>query len=123
MNKEQIKKFWKDHKEEIIGGTLVLVSIAIIGVSVGSAVKANQIEHQKKAVESKRVYENFCKEMVNLGAKMTVNNPYPVATKEVAEKVLEQGEVYLLNGSDVGMKIIYVFDKEAAEKSGLKNYL
>lgn len=122
MNKEQIKKFWEDHKEEIIGGTLVLVSIAIIGVSVGSAVKANKIEHQK-AIESKRVYENFCKEMVNLGAKMTVNNPYPVATKEVAEKVLEQGEVYLLNGSDVGMKIIYVFDKEVVEKSGLKNYL
>ena len=122
MNKEQIKKFWDDHKEEIIGGTLILVSCVIIGVSVNSAINANNRKIKKDA-DFRKDYENFCKEMVNLGAKMTVNNPYPVATKEVAEKVLEQGEVYLLNGSDVGMKIIYVFDKEAAEKSGLKNYI
>ena len=122
MNKEQIKKFWDDHKEEIIGGTLVLVSCVIIGVSVGSAVKASK-QQLKRTTEAKIGYENFCKEMVALGAEMKPGNPYPVATKKVAEKVLNEGEVYLLDGVHTGIKMIYVFDAKTIEETGIKNIM
>lgn len=122
MNKEQIKKFWEDHKVEIIGGTLVLVSLAIIGNSVGSAINANKLE-AKKAAEASEKYSNFCKDMVALGAEMKSGNPYPVATKEVAEKVLEKGEVYLLDGMKEGIKLIYVVDSKTIDETGMRAYV
>ena len=115
MKKEQIKKFWNEHKEEIIGGTLVLVSCVIIGVSVGSAVKASK-RQLKRTTEAKIEYKNFCNEMVALGAEMTPGNPYPVATKEVAMKVLDEGEKYVLDGMTKGRRCIYVFDAKAVEE-------
>ena len=122
MNKEQIKKFWEDYKVEIIGGTLVLVSLAIIGTSVGSAINANKLE-AKKAAEASEKYSNFCKDMVALGAEMKSGNPYPVATKEVAEKVLEKGEVYLLDGMKEGIKLIYIIDAKVIEQEGWEKYV
>ena len=117
MNKEQIKKFWDDHKEEIIGGTLVLVSCVIIGVSVGSAVKASKQKLQM-AAQAEIGYKDFIKEVTDLGAVMKPGNPYPIATKEVAEKVLNKGEVYLLDGVHTGIKMIYVFDAKTLENTG-----
>lgn len=122
MKKEQIKKFWDDHKEEIIGGTLIVVSCVIIGVSVDSAIKANKQKIQM-TTEAEKGYKNFCKEMVALGAEMKPGNPYPVANREVAEKILNEGEVYLLDGVHTGIKMIYVFDAKTIEETGIKNIM
>ena len=122
MNKEQIKKFWEDHKVEIIGGTLVLVSLAIIGTSVGSAINANKLE-AKKAAEASEKYSNFCNEMVALGATMKSGNPYPVATREVVEKILNEGEAYLLNGLNKGVTEIIIIDSKTIDDLGLRAYV
>lgn len=122
MNKEQIKKFWEDHKVEIIGGTLVLVSLAIIGTSVGSAINANKLE-AKKAAEDIEKYSNFCKDMVALGATMKPGNPHPVATREVVEKILNEGEVYLLDGMNKGVKEIIIIDSKTVDDLGMRAYV
>lgn len=121
MNKEQIKKFLENHKEEIIGGTLVLVSIAIIGISVGSAINASKLKNQKMA-KAEKGYSDFCKEMIELGAVIKTGNPYPVATKEVAEKVLNKGGAYLFDGN-ADMTIIYVLNQESIEKYKLEAFV
>ena len=122
MNKERIKKFWDDHKEEIIGGTLVLASLVIIGASVGSAMNANKLE-AKKIAEGQEKYSNFCKEMVALGAEMKPGNPYPVATREVVEKILNEGEVYLLDGVNKGIKEIIIIDSKTIDETGIRAYI
>ena len=116
MNKEQIKQFWDDHKDAIIGGALVLGSLVLIGVSVGSAVNASKRSTEAYNKDTTR-YHAFCNEAVEIGAEMKKGCPFPVATKEVAERFLqEKGEVYLLGyGVGEGINIVYAFDKKAAK--------
>lgn len=111
MNKEQIKKFWDDHKVEIIGGTFVLASLAIIGVSVGSAMNI-KIEKERKALEiiNKQRHDNFVKEVTEIGAVLTGEYGNPVATKEVVDRWLEKGDVYHLDQLNDNVRIVWVLD-------------
>ena len=127
MNKEQIKKFWEDYKEEIIGGILILGTIAIIGGSVGSASNASkqalatsQADLEKASQVALKAWEESKIELRDIGAVFPEDGnawSLPTATKEVVEKFLEKGNIYRLDilkeigGAQRTLRIILIRDE------------
>ena len=122
MNKEKIKEFWDLNKELIIGGALVLTSLVIVGVSVGSAMKANSIKiknieatEMKQATAYAKWVSDFQKECSEIGAEIKEGIDFPFATKEVVEKFLDKGSTYQLDqfGDDIYVVWITGVNKSA----------